>query len=116
MNEPITKEPASRGGRAMVEQRKKRRRFLAGQCRRDLEVAPCRGIECDEFARCLDEHFADVRKGCLLSRAGIREQRTRRRYRERNVLSAERRQIARAELLRQRTFGGRLIENRMSSR
>src|SRR5438874_13511115 len=110
MDEPVSKQPASRSRRAVVEQRKKRGRFFAGKRRRDFKIAPRRGIERGEFARRFDEQLPHMRKRSLLRRTCVNEEGTGCADREWHILPAKRGQIAGAELLRQRALGSTVIE------
>ena len=110
MREPVPQQPAARRGGAAVEQREQRRRGVAAQRRGDLEVAARRGIEREEFARGLDGERAHVRERRLAACAGVAEQRAGGADRQRRVVDAERREVVRAELLRQRARRGRGVE------
>ena len=90
------------GGGAGVEQREQRGRRLAAQRLGDLEVAPRRGVEREVLARALDGKRAHVRERRLLGRRGVGEQRAGGADGEVPVLGAERGEVARAEMLRER--------------
>ena len=110
MSEPVAQEAAAGRRAARVEQRKQRGRGIAAQGFRDLEVAPRRGVQSEKFARGLDGERAHVRERRLLGRGGVTQQRAGAAKTEIAVVDAERRQIVRAEMLRQRLGRGDGVE------
>ena len=103
LQQPLPQQPASRRRRARVEQRQQCRRGFAAQRGDDLEVAPCRRVEREMLARRFAFDGAYVRERRLLRRARVAEQRARRAEPEIAVVDAERREILRAEMLRERS-------------
>src|SRR6266536_4780962 len=101
MREPVTQQPASRRRAAGVEQRQERWRGFATQRFGDFEIAPRRGIEEQMLARAFYRQRADVRERRLLRRHRIAEQRARGTHRKLAVVDTERREVQRAEVLRQ---------------
>ena len=110
MREPLPQQPAARRGGAGVEQRQQRRRRLAAQRGGDLEIAPRRGVELQVFARAFHAERAHVRERRGLRAGGVVEQRAGGAHGEVEILDAEGREVARAELSRQRTGCGRGVE------
>ena len=110
MREPLPQHPAARRGRASVEQRQERRGGLAAQRLGDLEIAPRRVVEREEFAGRLDGQRAHVRERGLLRGGRVAEERAGGAEREVPLVDAERREVLRAEVLRQRPRGRARIE------
>ena len=102
MREPVAQETAAGCRAAGIEQREERRRRLAAQGLRYLEIAPGRRIEREIFARGLDGERAHVRERRLLRGRRVAQQRARGAGPEIAILDAECGEIARTEMLRKR--------------
>ena len=73
--QPLAQRAAAHAARAGVEQRQQRRRVLAAQRLRQLEVALRRRRQVDQFARALDLQRLHVRQRLALRVLGVGEQR-----------------------------------------
>ena len=110
MQQPLPQQPASRRGRAVIEQRQQRRRRIAAQRRADLEVAARRGVELQVVARRAHGQRAHVRQFGLLRRCRVAQHGARGTEREIAVVDAERGEVARAEVPAERAGRCRRVE------